>query len=75
MARTQQAAPAVRRILRVRKVCERTGLSRSTVYKMSEAGQEVTGALPRALQLGPRAVGWYEDEVAAWIESRQRRAV
>ena len=51
-----------RRILRLPKVLDRTGLSRSTVY------QRVTeGRFPRPVSLGTRAVGWIETEVEEWI--------
>lgn len=42
-----------------------TGLSRSSLYRLAAAGQ-----FPRPIQLGPRAVGWRADEIAAWIEQR-----
>jgi prophage regulatory protein len=57
-----------RRILRIRTVRERTGLSRSTIHMMEAAGD-----FPRRVTLGSRSVGWYEDEVTTWIESRQRK--
>ena len=59
---------AERRILRQRAVRDRTGLSRSTMYKLESAGQ-----FPQRIVLGERSVGWYEDEISAWVESRQRR--
>ena len=42
-----------------------TGLSRSSLYRLAAAGQ-----FPRPIRLGPRAVGWRADEIAAWIEAR-----
>jgi prophage regulatory protein len=42
-----------------------TGLSRSSLYRLAAAGQ-----FPRPIRLGPRAVGWRADEIAAWIEQR-----
>lgn len=63
-----EKAKVERRIVRLRAVRDRTGLSRSTLYKLEAAGQ-----FPQRIGLGQRAVGWYEDEVTAWVESRQRR--
>ena len=63
-----EKAKAERRIVRLRAVRDRTGLSRSTIYKLEGAEQ-----FPQRISLGARAVGWYEDEVTAWVESRQRR--
>ena len=42
-----------------------TGLSRSSLYRLAAAGQ-----FPRPIQLGPRAVGWLQSEISAWIEQR-----
>lgn len=50
-------------ILRRPEVQARTGLSRSTIYlKIAQ------GSFPKAVSLGPRAVGWIEAEVDAWLE-------
>lgn len=49
-------------ILRRKQVEMRTGLSRSTIY------QRVTlGTFPSPIRLGPKAVGWIEAEIEAWI--------
>jgi prophage regulatory protein len=52
-------------ILKRRAVEAVTGLSRSSVYRLAAAGQ-----FPKPISLGPRAVGWRADEIAAWIEER-----
>lgn len=42
-------------------------MPRSTLY------QAITeGDFPRPIRVGKRAVRWFEDEVAAWMESRER---
>ena len=46
-----------------------TGLSRSTIYKWMDKG-----LFPKAIKLGPRAVGWPEDHVEAWINNRKEEA-
>jgi prophage regulatory protein len=54
------------RILRVREVCERVGLSRSTVWRLSRRGK-----FPVAVQLSSAAtVGFLEAEVVEWIAER-----
>ena len=55
------------RILRRPHVLDRIGASRATLYRWMEAGR-----FPRPVRLGPQAVGWREDEVDEWIESRER---
>ena len=40
-------------------------MSRSTLYKAMREGR-----FPNSVPLGPRAVGWLEQEVSGWIEAR-----
>jgi prophage regulatory protein len=53
---------APNRILRLDKVLERTGLSRSTLYRKIEGG-----SFPRQLRISDRCVGWRESEVELWL--------
>lgn len=52
-------------ILRLPEVLARTGLSRTGVYRRVAAG-----GFPKPVALGPRAVGWREADVLAWINAR-----
>jgi prophage regulatory protein len=61
--------PAIRKIIRWKAVREITGLSRTTINSLEEADD-----FPKRIVLGPRAVGWYQEEVAGWVESRRRKA-
>jgi prophage regulatory protein len=45
----------------------RTGLSETSGWRMERAGE-----FPRRVQISEQAVGWFEDEVDAWLDSRQR---
>jgi prophage regulatory protein len=56
-----------RRIIRKPEVKNRTGLSNSQVWRLEQAKK-----FPARVQLGPLAVGWYEDEVDDWVHSRVR---
>jgi prophage regulatory protein len=64
----------LRRILRLPKVEELTGRKRSAIYEGIAAG-----TFPAPVPLGPRAVGWLEDEIAEWqeqcIASRAERSL
>lgn len=52
-------------ILRLFKVIERTGLSRSSIYlRMSE------DRFPKSISLGDRAVGWIESEIDDWLNEK-----
>lgn len=50
------------RIIRMKTVLDRTGLSRSTLYrKMAE------GSFPRSVKLGQHSAGWHESAINEWI--------
>jgi prophage regulatory protein len=44
-----------------------TGLSGVTIWRRMKAGD-----FPLSLQLTPNKIGWFLDEVEAWMESRPR---
>ena len=55
------------RILRLPQVERLTSLSKATLYRMMNSG-----AFPRPIKLGMRAVGWRRDEIDRWLGSRER---
>lgn len=59
-------------IYRLPDVKAQTGLSRSTIY-----AEMAKKRFPQSIKLGERAVGWFEAEIANWLEGRkaQREAV
>jgi prophage regulatory protein len=63
MHHAQSAAP--RKILRIRQVCEKTGMSRAWIY-----GAIKSGSFPAPLRLGIRSIGWEEQGIDGWISSR-----
>jgi prophage regulatory protein len=59
---------AIRTILRLQAVKAATGFeSTSQIYELMARGD-----FPRAVKLSVQAVGWYEDEIAEWQQSRPR---
>ncbi|MCY4420957.1 MAG: AlpA family phage regulatory protein [Gammaproteobacteria bacterium] len=57
-----------RRIVRLKEVQRMTGLSRSTIYSLIAKGN-----FPKQIRLtGSRSIGWHEQAVIHWIESRQQ---
>lgn len=58
------------RILRLKEVVHRTGLSRSSVYKFID-----NATFPRSVALGARRVGWLEHTIDAWIEEKASSSV
>jgi prophage regulatory protein len=67
-AATSQAEAETFDILRLPKVRQRTGLARSTIYRLMACQQ-----FPNAVQLGPRAVGWTKAAIDAWLAARPAR--
>ena len=52
------------RILRIKAVLDRTGLSRSTLYRKIQKG-----TFPRQVQISTRCAGWRESAVNAWVRN------
>ena len=52
------------RIIRLRTVLQRTGLSRSTLYR--KIGE---GTFPRQIRIAARCAGWRESAVEAWLRN------
>lgn len=68
MALPRHAEPQQHRnILRNGTVTTRTGLSPSQRYRLEKRGE-----FPAKVQLSEMSVGWYEDEVDAWVAGRPR---
>ncbi|MEO5568656.1 MAG: AlpA family phage regulatory protein [Gemmatimonadaceae bacterium] len=67
----QQAASVGRvpplRLLRFPVVRERTGLSRSTIWRLERRGE-----FPRHHRIAPNVVAWSEEEISNWIVDRMR---
>lgn len=53
------------RFVRLKEVCSLTGLSRSTIYKMTNAG-----TFPSSVKLGARMTAWLQSEIKIWLETR-----
>ena len=52
------------RILRLNAVLDRTGLSRSTLYRKVDQG-----TFPAQVHIAKRCVGWRESAVADWLRN------
>ena len=54
--------PNIDRIIRIKTVLDRTGLSRSTIYrKIAE------GTFPRQVPISVHGAGWHESAVNRWV--------
>ena len=72
VAAAQNEMPAMPplKLLRFAAVHERTGLSRSTIWRLEHRGQ-----FPKHRPISTNAVAWVEGEVAAWIQAKVDVAV
>ena len=52
------------RILRLNAVLDRTGLSRSTLYRKMQAG-----TFPKNVKISARCAGWRQSAVEEWIRN------
>ena len=59
------ARTAPLKFLRFPEVRERTGLSRSTIWRLERRGE-----FPQHHRISPNVVAWVDHDVAAWIERR-----
>ena len=62
-----QASAATRKIIRKRAVEEQTGLSGTTIWREEKAGR-----FPTRVQIAANSVGWFQDEITAWVHKRIR---
>lgn len=58
-----------RKFIRLREVQEKTGLSRSTIYKFISENR-----FPKQIKLGQKASAWILEEVESWMENRIERS-
>lgn len=54
------------KILRLRDVQTRIGISRPTIYRWLDSDP----SFPRPVKIGSRSIGWIESEVNQWLEAR-----
>ena len=57
----------MRKIIGPKETSLMTNLSPSTLWRMEKREE-----FPRRVNISPNRVGWYEDEVDEWVETRPR---
>jgi prophage regulatory protein len=60
--------PSTDRLLAVKEVVARTGLSRASIYRLERAG-----GFPKRLSISKNRVAWKESEIGAWIAQPKMR--
>lgn len=59
------------RVLRMRQVQDRIGLSKSSIYdRLNVKSPRYDNTFPRPIKIGVSAVGWLEESINDWICSR-----
>ncbi len=58
------------RILRLPEVIKLVGLTKPTLYRFIRDGH-----FPHPFQIGPRAIGWKESEIQAWMDTLSPTAI
>ena len=53
------------RIIRKPELFARLALSDATIWRMERAGK-----FPRRIKLGSNSVGWFDNEIDAWLEKK-----
>ena len=53
------------KLIRLKEVMTRTGLSRSSIY-----AQIQNGTFPKSISIGERSVAWIEQEISDWIDAK-----
>ncbi|ENX04017.1 hypothetical protein F900_00508 [Acinetobacter modestus] len=73
---TEPMPQPIKKIIRLKRVIELTGLSRSTIYdRLNPKSKRYDASFPKSVKLGSvhlntSAVGWIEAEIQRWIEQR-----
>lgn len=55
----------MKNILRPKQAAKFLSLSLSTLWRLQQHGD-----FPKKIQLSSKAVGWFEDDIATWLESK-----
>ncbi len=54
-------------LLKAKEVCRTFRIGRTTLWSMCKSGE-----FPRPIKTGRNSIAWRSDELAQWIESRER---
>ena len=54
-----------RRTIRVGQLCEKTGLSESSIWRLARLRQ-----FPRPMKLSPGCTAWFEHEIDEWLDGK-----
>ena len=64
------------KILRLKQVMALCGIGRSTIYeKINPKSKRYDESFPRPIKLSLSAVGWFEQDVIAWLDSKKSWSV
>jgi len=58
------------KILSPKKVQDITGLSKSTIWRLEKKGE-----FPQRIRTSPMRVGWHEEEILDWKQTRPKASI
>ncbi len=68
----QNSVASHAKVLRMKDLVSTCGLSRSTIYdKMDSKSRRYDPSFPKPLKLGLSAIGWIEQDILCWLESKK----
>lgn len=71
-ATEQRASNIKERVLKMPDTEQMIGLKRSSIYnKFTPKSRYYDPTFPKPIKLGARAIGWFESDIQAWLESRK----
>jgi len=66
MSQSNNTAPRVPKILRMRQLVEAVGLSRTSIHRLMSKG-----LFPKGIRIGINAIGWELADVEFWLFERR----
>ena len=60
--------PLTRRMLRIGRVSEKTGMAESTIWRLGPLD-----LFPKPVKLSPGCTAWFEHEIDAWLDAKREK--
>lgn len=56
------------KVLRIRDVCQKVGLSKASILRKSREG-----SFPARINIGVKAMGFFEEEIEQWLQEQAQK--
>jgi prophage regulatory protein len=72
----EQSTSSANKIIRLNELTSMVGLSRSTIYdKQNPKSSRFDPLFPKKINLGARAVGYFQMEIEAWLDLMKNQSL